>query len=74
MTELNGQKTAISETSLSGMYMLRMVEHAAVNRRVVGSSPTEGAIKRGCAAIYKGGGTFFVSLRVRSIRAFSSVG
>ena len=51
-----------------------MVEHSAVNRRVVGSSPTEGAIKRGCAAIYKGGGTFFVSLRVRSIRAFSSVG
>ena len=42
-TELNGQKTAISETSLSGMYMLRMVEHAAVNRRVVGSSPTIGA-------------------------------
>ena len=25
------------------MYMLRMVEHAAVNRRVVGSSPTIGA-------------------------------
>ena len=27
------------------MYMLRMVEHAAVNRRVVGSSPTGGAKK-----------------------------
>ena len=42
-TELNRQKTAKPETSLSGMYNKRMLEHAAVNRRVVGSSPTIGA-------------------------------
>ena len=41
-----------------------MVEHAAVNRRVVGSSPTEGAIKKGCAAIFKGGGTILFASEI----------
>ena len=40
-----------------------MVEHAAVNRRVVGSSPTEGATK-GCAAIFKGGGTLLFASEI----------
>ena len=40
-----------------------VVEHAAVNRRGGGSSPTEGATK-GCAAIYKGGGTLLFASEI----------
>ena len=42
------QETAQQLRSLTYASLAQSVEHAAVNRSVVGSSPTRGAIKREC--------------------------
>ena len=51
------------------------VEHAAVNRGVVGSSPTWGAIKDNGCRCRSGGGTVLSNREIgKRKRAFSSVG